>query len=335
MDKEYPTGEEGRAKLREIAERIKKDGKGKKYDCVIGLSGGCDSSYLLHYAVKVLGLRPLGVNIGNGWDTDIAKSNLKKVTEKLGVDVKFYNAPEPEFTEITKALLKRSVPEMDAHSDIALASLWNQACQDYDVKYFLIGHSFRTEGMFPIGWFYFDGKYVQELYGKKFKEFPNLTLWRFLKNMFSGVQQIRPIWYLDYNKEEIKSFLEKEYGWQWYGGHHYENRYTRFHHWLSLAKFGIDQRIVEYAAMIRAGLITKDEAKKVIAEPVTLPKDIEDEVKNRLGLTDKEFKAILKAPIHTHKEFKTYKPYFKALKPFFWLMLKLNRIPYSFYKKYC
>ena len=83
MDKEYPTGEEGKAKLREIAERIKKDGKGKKYDCVIGLSGGCDSSFLLHYAVKVLGLRPLGVNIANGWDTDIAKSNLKKVTEKI------------------------------------------------------------------------------------------------------------------------------------------------------------------------------------------------------------------------------------------------------------
>lgn len=335
MDKEYPTGVAGKAKLREIAEQIKKDGKNKPYDCVIGLSGGCDSSYLLHYAVKELGLRPLGVNIANGWDTDIAKSNLKKVTEKLGVDVKFYNAPEPEFTEITKALLKASVPEMDAHSDIALATLWNQACRDAGVKYFLIGHSFRTEGMFPIGWFYFDGKYVRELYGKPFKKFPNLTLGKFIKNTLYGVKQIRPIWYLDYNKEKIKPFLEKEYGWQWYGGHHYENKYTRFHHWLSLEKFGIDQRIVEYAAMIRAGLITKKEAQKIIAEPVTLPKEILAEVKQRLDLTDGEFEDILNAPIRTHKEFKTYRPYFKLLKPFFWLMYKMNRVPYSFYKKYC
>lgn len=316
--------------------RCKKCGKPKTpYSCVIGLSGGCDSSYLLHYAVKELGLRPLGVNISNGWDTDIAKSNLKKVTEKLGVDVKIYEAPEPEFTEITKALLKRSVPEMDAHSDIALATLWNQACRDYGVKYFLIGHSFRTEGTFPIGWFYFDGKYVRELYGKPFKEFPNLTFWKFIKNTLYGVKQIRPIWYLDYDKELVKVFLAQEYGWQWYGGHHFENRYTRFHHWLSLKKFGIDQRIVEYSAMIRAGLITKKKAEKIIKEPIDLPEDILKEVKQRLNLTDKEFDEILNAPIRTHKEFKTYRPYFKLLKPFFYVAYKMNRVPRSFYQKYC
>lgn len=335
MDKEYPTGEKGKKILEGIAEQIKKEGEGKKYDCVIGLSGGCDSSYLLHYAVKELGLRPLAVNIDNSWDTQIAKDNRKKVTEKLGVDLISYKADVKEFLEISRSLLLSGIPEIDAHSDVALATLWNQACRDYDIKYFLIGHSFRTEGMFPIGWFYFDGKYISDVYGKKFKTFPNLWFWKFIGNVLYGVKQIRPIWYLDYNKDDTKKFLQKEYGWQWYGGHHYENRYTRFHHWLSLEKFGIDQRVVEYAAMVRAGLISKDKALKEISEPVTLPEDIRLEVLARLNLTEEEFQDMLDGPIKNSKDFKTYKPYFKLLKPFFWVMLKMNRIPYSFYTKYC
>jgi len=328
MDKEYTPD-----KLPAIIKEIKKQ-KGK-YNCVIGVSGGCDSSYLLHLAVKEWGLRPLAVNVDNNWDTKIAKSNLKKVTSKLGVDVISYVADEAEFNDIARTFIQASIPEVDGHSDLALAHFWHKACKDNGIKYFLIGHSFRTEGMFPIGWFYFDGRYIQDVYGKPFKTFPNLTFWKFIRNLFDGVKQIRPIWYLDYDKAKVKKFLEKEYGWEWYGGHHYENKYTRFHHWYNQVKFGIDQRVVEYSAMIRAGLISKAEAVKEIEKPNKLPKEIYKELKQRLGLTDEDFEEIMYAFPKSHRDFKTYKPYFKLLKPFFWVMLKLKRIPYSFYKKYC
>jgi hypothetical protein len=150
-----------------------------------------------------------------------------------------------------------------------------------------------------------------------------------------GFKRPRLIYYLDYDKEEVKKMLTKEYGWQWYGGHHHENRYTIFHHWYNWKKFGIDQRLVEASAMIRSGTMTKEQAQEYVDKPYEIDVKILREIRRRFGLTKKDFYDIMHAPHKSCKDYKTYHKLFKLFKPFFWLMYKINRVPKSFYVKYC
>lgn len=339
MEKENPMGEEGRRKLEKLAEEIKKAGKGKKYDCVIGVSGGCDSSYLLHIAKKELGLRPLAVHFDNTWNSKIAVENIEKVLKKLDIDLFTYVMDNEEFNDLARSMLKSSVPEIDALTDIGLASTLNMACEKYGIKYSIIGHAFRTEGMAPLGWFYFDGKYIDSIH-KKFgtmpmKRFPNLWMYRFLRWMFLGIKQYRPLNYIEYNKTKVKKFLVEEYGWKWYGGHHQENRYTLFNHFYALAKYDIDFRIVEASAMIRSGQMTRQEAKDFVAQPFTVESSIIEEVRKRLGLSEAELNEIMAAPPKSAKDYPTYHKTFRLMKPFFFIMYKLNLVPKNFYVKYC
>lgn len=339
MEKEYPMGEEGKKKLEELASKIKKDGQGKKYDCVIGVSGGCDSSYLLHLAKKELGLRPLAVHFDNTWNSKIAVENIEKVLKKLDIDLYTYVMDNEEFNDLARSMLRSSVSEIDALTDLAFVSTLNSACEKYGIKYSLIGHAFRTEGMAPLGWFYFDGKYVDSIH-KKFgtrpmKRFPNLWMHKFLKWMFLGIKQYRPLNYIEYDKKKIKNFLSEEYGWVWYGGHHQENRYTLFNHFYALAKYNIDFRLVEASAMIRSGQMTKAEAKDFVNQPFTMEKSIIEEVIKRLNITEEELNQIMKMPPKGAKDYPTYHQTFRRMKPFFYIMYKLNLVPKNFYVKYC
>lgn len=339
MEKEYPTGQIGWEKLKQLALEIKKAGKNKKYDCAIGVSGGCDSSYLLHLAKKKLGLRPLAVHFDNTWNSKIAVENIDRVLTKLNIDLYTYVMDNEEFNDMARSFLEASVPEIDAITDIGLTSTLYMACQKYKIKYLLIGHAFRTEGMAPLGWFYFDGKYIADIH-KKFgklpmKRFPNLTLFKFVRWISMGIKRLRPLNLVDYDKEKIKEFLAKEYGWVWYGGHHQENRYTLFNHFYALEKFAIDFRYVEASAMIRSGQMTKNEAIKFVNQPFTIEQNVIDEVKKRLKLTDQDFDRIMRAPEKSAKDYKTYHKTFKLMRPFFYIMLKMNLIPKNFYVKYC
>ncbi len=153
--------------------------------------------------------------------------------------------------------------------------------------------------------------------------------------MSLGIKRIRPINYLEYRKEDVKKFLVKEYDWVWYGGHHQENRYTLFNHFYTLEKYGIDFRYVEASAMIRSGQMTKKEAKKFVKKPFTIKQNVIDEIKKRLKLTDRDFKRIMEAPKKSAKDYKTYHKTFRILRPFFYLMYKMNLVPKNFYVKYC
>ncbi len=151
-----------------------------------------------------------------------------------------------------------------------------------------------------------------------------------------GFNQLRPLYYMDYNKEEVKQMLAKEYGWEWYGGHHLENRFTAFYHTYFLyRRWGIDTRRLELSAFARTGVITHDEALAVMKTPRVYDEDILNLVKSRLKFSDEEFNQLMSLPKRHYSEFKTYKKTFERLKPFFWLMLKWGRIPKSFYTKYC
>lgn len=340
LEIEYKTGTpEGEKKLLDIIHKIKEEGKNRKYDCVVGVSGGTDSSYLL-YKAKELGLRPLAVHYDNTWNSAIATENIRKITAKLNVDLYTHVVNNKEVDDIFKSFFKASVIELDAATDIALIETLYRAASKYKIKYILEGHSFRSEGVAPpIG--YIDGKYImtiQKLFGTyKIDTFPNMSLLAFLKWMLiKRIKRIRPYWYLDSSKEKIRNFLQSEFDWKYYGGHHLENRMTAFQHsFYCPVKFGVDQTYNSLSALVRCGRMEREKALELYLnhEPYLEPELVEY-FKKRMGFSDQEFDNILKRPVKTYKDFKTYKQTFEKLKPLFWVMYKLNLVPKSFYVKY-
>ena len=250
---EYGTGQEkGKLLLDQIIEKIKKDGKNKKYDCAIGVSGGTDSSYLV-YLAKEWGLRPLAVHYDNTWNSAIATQNIRKVLESLDVDLYTHVIDNSESDDIFKSFFKAGVAEIEASTDLALAEVMYIAASKYNIKYVLEGHSFVTEGISPLGRNYFDGKYIHSIHDefgtKNMKTYPLMTFWRFIWwTCFARIKKIRPYWYIEYSKEDAMSFLKEKFGWEYYGGHHLENRMTAFFHSIyAPQKFNSDFRNFDYS----------------------------------------------------------------------------------------
>lgn len=341
LKEEYKTGTpEGEKKLLAIFEEIKKEGKNKKYDCVVGVSGGTDSSYLVFLAVKY-GLRPLAVHYDNTWNSAIATENIQKVLGKLNVDLYTHVVDNKESDDIFKSFFLASVPELDGPTDIALAEVLYRAAAENGVKYVLEGHSFMAEGVSPLSNAYVDGGYIESVHKKfgklKMKTFPNMPFWKFLYwTIFLRIKKIRPYWYISYSKEEARIFLENELGWVYYGGHHLENRMTAFHHsYYTPSKFGIDQRNNSLSASVRSGKISREDALMTYSEPPYIEPELLEYFKKRMNVTDEEFEQIMNRPKKSYKNYQTYKRRFELLRPLFYFMYKANLVPKSFYLKYC
>lgn len=339
---EYQTGKEGGFnKIQEIVDQIKKDGRKKKYDCVIGVSGGTDSSYLVWWAVQQ-GLRPLAVHYDNTWNTSIATENIRKVLGKLNVDLYTHVCDNKEADDIFKAFFKAGVPEIEASTDLALAETLYRAAAKFRIKYVLEGHSFVEEGISPLGKNYFDGKYIKSIhkkYGKlPLKTYPLMTFSKFMQwTLFKRIKKIRPLWYISYNKDEAKRFLDKEFGWQYYGGHHLENRMTAFFHSVYCPqKFSIDYRNNTISATVRSGNKDREDAIQEYyhQDPYIEPKLLEY-FKKRLELSEEEYAQIMSKKPKYWYEFPTYKKRFERLRPLFYLLSKADLVPKSFYLKYC
>lgn len=342
LQEEYKTGmPEGIAAFKEVLEQIKKEGQGKKYDCVIGVSGGTDSSFMLHMAVKEWGLRPLAVHYDNTWNTAIATENIRKVLGKLNIDLYTHVVDNKESDDIFKAFFKAGVPELDGPTDIALAEVLYRGAKKYGVKYILEGHSYKSEGVSPLGIMYVDGKYISTIhkrFGKmKMKTFPNMPLISFLKwIILFKIKKVRPLWYIPYSKEKARELLEKEYGWQYYGGHHLENRMTAFHHSVyHPQRFGLDQRNNSLSAAVRSGVMKREDALVEYATPPKVEPELVAYFKKRLGLTDAEYDELMKAPKKFFWDYKTYKKTFELMRPLFFTLYKSHLVPKSFYLKYC
>jgi N-acetyl sugar amidotransferase len=339
LEQEYPCGDKGWEKLQEIASDIKKSGKNKKYDCIVGVSGGCDSSYLLYLVKKRLGLRPLAVHYDNTWNSKIAVENIHQILKALDVDLYTHVADNEEFNDMSRSFLYASVSDVDTTTDIGFITALYLAAEKYDVKYILEGACFRTEGITPLGWVYMDGKYIESVHKQfgqmKVEKYQNLTLLRWIYWLLKGIKRPRLMYYLDYNKEEVKKFLMTELDWQWYGGHHMENRYAFFaNNYMYPLKFKRDLRVVEFSALIRSGQMSRDDALKEIQTPPQFDDELLDEIKKRLKLSDDDFRQIMDLPIKSYRDYETYRPTFIRLRPFFWLMYKANLIPKAFYTKY-
>ncbi len=339
LDEMYPLNEQGSAQLERLVSRIKKAGRGRKYDCVVGVSGGRDSTFLMYRAVQ-LGLRPIAVHFDNSWNSDIAVTNIKRACSALNVDLHTIVADWEEFKDLQVAFLEASVPEAEIPTDVAIGgALYSVAAQE-GIKHILLGHSFRTESICPIDWTYMDGRYVRAVQ-RRFGTIspttvPTLTIGRFLYHrLVRGIKAVPFLYLLHYSHGAAQEILERELGWQYYGGHHHESRYTHFFQSYYLPrKFGFDKRKLEYSALIRSGQMTRDDALREIQEtPYPFDEELVDFCLKKLGLSRERFERIMAAKPKSFRDYPTYYPLLQKFEPLLRIGAQLGLIhPIMYYK---
>jgi N-acetyl sugar amidotransferase len=340
LERKYPMDNSAKEKLMQIAGEIKKSGKGKKYDCIVGVSGGRDSTYTLYNTVK-LGLRPLVVHFDNGWNSDIAVKNIKNACNALGVDLYTHVADWEEFKDLQRAFLKASVPDAEVPTDWVIFSVLFKVAAKEGVKHIIHGHSFRTEGTTPITWTYMDGKYINYIHRKfgnhKNNSFPIMSLLDYLYFTFiKGIRQIRILYYIPYNEKAVLELLINELDWIDYGGKHHESKYTSFFQaYILTRKFNIDKRKLHYSALLRSGQMTRDQAlEKVQKDPYKGGNDLLDYCIKKLDFTHEEFEKIMNSPVKSFLDYKSYYSLVKFMKkPIRW-GTRLGIIPETVYLKY-
>lgn len=341
LKEQYGTGtHKGELALEQIVQEIKQKGRKKPYDCVIGVSGGTDSSYLL-YLAKEMGLRPLAVHYDNTWNTAIATQNIQKVLSSLDIDLNTHVIDNKESNDIFRSFFYAGVAEIEASTDLALAEVMYRTAWKHGIKYVLEGHSFVTEGITPVGRNYFDGKYIESIHKKygrvRMRTYPLMTFTRFMWwTTVAKIKKIRPYWYIDYSKEEARAYIEKAYDWQYYGGHHLENRMTAFYHGIyAPQKFNTDFRNNTLSALARNKVISREQAWSEYNKPPNIEPELLSYFKKRLEISDDEFEKIMKEKPRSWQDYPTYKTRFEKLKPLFYVLAKNNLVPMSFYLKYC
>ena len=338
---QYGTGTpRGRQLFDGILAEIRAAGHGNQYDCVIGVSGGTDSSYLV-YLAKQWGLRPLAVHYDNTWNSAIATMNIHKVLSALGVDLYTHVVANKEADDIFRAFFLAGVAEIEAATDLGYAYLLRVVAAKYSIKYILEGHSFVAEGITPLGRNYFDGRYIRSIH-KQFgtipmRTYPLMTFARFLRSaVIDRVKFIRPLWYLDYSKEEAQAHLRSNYGWEYYGGHHLENRMTAFYHGIYMPqKFHGDLRNNALAARVRSGSLSRACAWAEYNTPPVVEDELLEYFKKRLDISEKTYAHIMQLPPKAWMDYPTDKKRFERLRPLFLVLAKANLVPMSFYLKYC
>jgi N-acetyl sugar amidotransferase len=341
MEKLHHPGPKLDKELQKKISLIKSRGKGKRYDCIAGVSGGRDSTYTLLTAIR-LGLRPLAVHFDNGWNSEISVRNIKKVCEKLNVDLITIVADWEEFKDLQLSFLKASTPDADVPTDYAIYSVLYHMADKEGVRYILNGHSFRTEGTSPISWTYMDPLYVRSIHKqfgkiKKFKSFPHMTLLKLQYYIWiKRIRELRLMEFIDYRKNEVDGILTKELDWEYYGGHHHENLYTRFFQSYYLPrKFDIDKRKTELSALVRSGQISRANALIEIlhSDYIYDDKTVAYAI-HKLGLTQEEFDGIMNLPLKSHNDYPTYLPLIRLLRFPIKIAAKFKLIPHILYLKY-
>jgi len=305
----------GRDELNKIFARIKKSTRGRKYDCMIGLSGGMDSSYTAYLAVKS-GLRVLGVHVDNEYDSDTAKENISNLTAALGMDIYTYRVDWQPYKDVHMAYLRASVVDIEAVTDHALAAVLYDTAAKRGIRYILSGYNIATEGIMPKSWFHnkndlMNLKAIHSEFGSgDMKGFPTLgRRKKFYFQFIKGIKTIFPLNYVPYNKEETGSILARETGWKDYGVKHFESIFTRFYqNYILPEKFNIDKRKAHLSSLICSGQISRDEALKKMGEIIYPEKEFisdRDYVLSKLGLTSEEFEEIMRLPVRRHFDFKS------------------------------
>ncbi len=318
--KAFPQTPEDRAKrLKEIVADVKADGVGKEYDCIIGLSGGVDSTYVA-YLVKKLGLRPLAVHLDNGWNSELAQKNIENIVKKLDIDLYTHVLDWDQFRELQKAFLRASTTDCEIPTDHAIVAVLLDLALKYKVNYILSGNNHNTEGVLPFSYSYgcFDWKYIRSVHKifskKSLKGFPHFSFSKRLYFvLFKKIRNIGILNYIEYDKAEAMKTIENELDWKYYGGKHYESVYTRFYQGYILPeKFSVDKRRAHLSSLICSGQMSREEALEELKKPSYPSQELLDEdkvfVTKKLGLSMKEFEEIMSLPPKYATDYPTYKP---------------------------
>ncbi len=327
----FPKGSEKKLALESMIDKIKKNGLNKKYDCLLGVSGGVDSSYLA-YLCKLYDLRPLIIHFDNGWNSELATNNIQHILSKLQFDFQTHVINWEEFKDLQLSYFKAGVVDLEFPTDHAIMASMFHIAKQHRIKYVLSGHNIVTEGTYlPKSWVhskldYINLKDIHSKYGKlKLNTYPYLS---FLKKLYYNFivkfEYVQLLNYVDYNKEVIKKKLVEELSWRDYGGKHFESIFTRFYQGYILPnKFQIDKRRFHYSCLIQSKQITKDDAIQALKKPIYNPEMLvtdKEFVLKKLDFTNESFEKYMKSPIKKHSDFKTedklWNRYFKLIKFF-------------------
>lgn len=313
----WHTDEHGRAELEAIVAQIKMHGKGRDFDCLLGISGGVDSSYMLHISVNEFGLRPLVFHVDGGWNSELAVNNIEVMIDKLGLDLYTEVIDWEEMRDFQLAFLKAGVPHIDIPQDHAfIATVYNFA-NKYNVKYILNGGNISTECVRnPMEWLYYgtDMAQLKDIHRRfgtiPLKKYPLSPILRhkFYLRYIKGIKVVKPLNYFPYIKKDAIKLLSEMYGWKEYPQKHFESRFTKFYegYWLPL-KFGYDTRKVQFSSLILTGQMTRDEALERLKVPAYDPGSITDEFKyiaTKLQITEEELRSYMDAPNKSYKDYK-------------------------------
>lgn len=320
----WHTDGRGKLSLTKIMEKIKASGKGKDFDCLLGLSGGVDSSYMLHLAVKEFGLRPLVFHVDGGWNSELAVHNINVMIDKLGLDLYTEVINWEEMKDFQLAFFKSGVPHIDIPQDHAFIATLYHFAEKYNIKYIMNGGNFSTECVqYPMEWFYYGTDMIQindirKKFGTlKMETYPFSSVFRhkvYLKYI-KGVNVLKPLNFMPFVKSDALSLLEKEYGWKPYPQKHFESRFTKFYegYWLP-ERFGYDTRKVQYSSLILTGQMTRDEAVEKLKKPAYNPATIEDEfnyIATKLGIPSEELKNYFNMPKKYYWDYKNQQTIFR------------------------
>jgi N-acetyl sugar amidotransferase len=321
-----PRPETRKQALEILVDNIRKTGKGKPYDVVIGVSGGVDSTYVA-LLVKELGLRALAVHCDNGWNSELAVKNIENTVNRLGIDLYTYVIDWREFRDLQRAFIQASVVDIELASDHAIfATLFKQAAK-HRIRHIFSGTNVTTECTLPLHWIWNKADHVniQDIHRRfgttQLKSYPFLD-WRIkrLQQMTGRITQTSILHYVDYIKAHVKQSIITNLGWRDYGGKHYESIFTRFYQGYILPqKFGIDKRKAHLSDLIFAGQITKQQAIEELNTPPYDPDQLKVDrefVLKKLGYSEEEFQAIMALPIRSHQDYATEKGFFESY-PFF------------------
>jgi N-acetyl sugar amidotransferase len=300
----------GHQMLAATVAQIKREGRRRPYDCILGLSGGVDSSYVA-YLTKQLGLRPLALHLDNGWDSDVAVRNIHNIVRRLEIDLETHVLDWEEFRSLQLAFLRASTPDSEIPSDHAIVASLYQAAAKHKIGWIMNGANVVTELMVPPTWSrgHYDWGYIKglnEAFGTRpLKSFPHFgTLrWHFWHHGRRPIRDLYLLNYVDYDKPRAMELIERELGWEPYGAKHYENVYTKLYQGYILPrKFGFDKRRPHLSCLILDGKITRDEALQQIGEPAIDPEELRRDrafAAKKLGLSETEFDEIMALPPKT------------------------------------
>ena len=310
-------GEDGQRKLHEIGDRIRREGAGKAYDCVLGLSGGCDSTYVA-YLAKGLGLRPYLVTLDNGYDTETTKRNVERIAKYLGAEVNVYTIDPAEFRDMQLAYLRSGVINIEVLTDHAILALLYRTADRLRTKYVLSGVNTVTEGILPKSWGY-DNKDVVNIVdicrkhgsGVKLKTFPRMSVaLRLYYHFIKKITFVRLLDFVSYMKRDAKALFASEFGYEDYGPKHCESMFTRFYQFYILPRrLHVDKRRAHLSCLVCSGQMTRQEAIRELQQsPYAQQEQLEQDkrfVLGRLGLTEEELEALISQPVRSPFDFKT------------------------------